>query len=232
MTFAPLFLLLSLQANPTVDALLLDLETRSAYEARWTPAMVRVVYRPPPSPMEDQTLTPPLEMAGFLLAEGPEGTPTVIAPARRLEGVDTVEVHFSSGAKSAGKVQWPKDGRDVPLVRVHLNRVPKGARALSWAAADRVVLGRRAWVIERAPGKGPGGEPMNPVLVDTSIGPAVEPPLERFLSAKLMQADGLPLLDVDGKILCAIYRSSPVDPKVAYCTPGEWAFDLPTKEVE
>lgn len=232
MTLAHLLVLLSILANPSVGSLLLDLETRSAYEQRWTPAMVQVIYRPPASLLEDQTLTAPLEMAGFLLAEHPDGPPTVVAPARRLESVTTVQVRFASGATSPGRVLWPTDGRDVPLARIRVDRVPKTTRALTWAPSERLVLGRRAWVIERAPGKGPQGQPLDPVLVDTSIGPAVEPPLERFLSAKLMQADGLPLLDVDGTVLCAIYRSSPIDPKVGYCTPGEWAFDLPEKDDE
>ena len=216
-------------APPTVDALLLDIETRTAYEAAWINAMVRISYRPPASPLEDQALTPPMEISAFLLREDETSVPVVLAPARRLTGVTEVKVHFANREPLTGVIERPTDGRDAPLVRVRLQELPVSTLALRWAPSDRVVLGRRAWVIERPRGRGPLGELLDPVLVNTSIGPAVEPPLERFMSARLRAVDGLPLLDVDGTVLCAVFRPSPVDPTVAYCTPREWAFEVPKK---
>ncbi len=232
MTFVTLLWTLSLVGAPSVDALLLDIETRDRYEARWSHGMVTVVYRPPASPLEDQDMTPPMEVRGFLM-EGSEGTPAwVAAPSRRLEGLSRAEVHLPSGQVLGATIEWPQDGRDAPLVRLRLHGAAPDLRGLQWAPEERVLKGRRAWVIERPKGRGPTGERMDPVLVDTSIGAAVEPPLQRFWSARLREADGTPLLDVDGSVLCAIFRPSPVDPAVAYCATREWAFAVPKRETE
>ena len=223
---------LVLLATPSVDALLLDMETRDAFEGRWSSAIVTVVYRPPASPLEDPSMTPPLEVTGFVLA-GPEGAGmSVVAPARRLDGLTNVQVRYASGETVSATVRWPGDERDVPLVYITPANVPEGVRSLRWAEEERIVVGRRAWVIERPKGQGPTGRPMDPVLVDTSIGPPVEPPLERFSSARLREADGSPLLDVDGRVLCALFRASPVNPEIAYCASGKWAFEQPERPSE
>lgn len=229
MAILSLLLKLVLFSTPSVDALLLDMETRDAFESRWSSAMVTVIYRPPASPLEDPSMTPPLEVSGFVLRGGDEEALWAAAPARRLSGIDTVAVRFGDGHVGAGAIEWPDDGRDAPLVRIRLTSAPPGVMALRWADEKRVVLGRRAWVIERPKGSGPTGEPMDPVLVDTSVGPPVEPPLERFWSARLREADGVPLLDTDGRVLCALFRPSPVEPTVAYCVTGQWAFDVPKR---
>lgn len=230
MSLVSMLLKLALLATPSVDALLLDMEVRDTFKGRWSTAMVSVIYRPPASPLEDQSMTPPLEVNGFALAGGDPESPWVAAPASRLAGVETVSVRYVTGRVVPGIIEWPEDGRDAPLVRIRVSPLPPGVKALRWADEKRVVLGRRAWVIERPKGRGPTGELMDPVLVDTSIGPLVEPPLERFWSARLREADGMPLLDSDGSVLCALYRTSPVDVTVAYCTTSEWAFEVPKRE--
>ncbi len=230
MALLTLLLQLTAMATPSVDSLLLDMETRDAFEAHWSSAIVSVIYRPPASPMEDQSMSPPLEVTGFLVDGESEKASWVAAPARRLEGLEAVEVRLASGTTIRGKVEWPGDGRDAPLVRIRLAQHAQQSRHLQWADEERLTVGRRAWVIERPKGRGPTGQAMDPVLVDTSIGPQVEPPLQRFWSARLREADGAPLLDVDGRVLCVIFRSSPVDPTVAYCATSSWAFDVPKRD--
>ena len=40
------------------------------------------------------------------------------------------------------------------------------------------------------------------------------------------------MLDVDGRVLCALFRSSPVNPEVTYCASGKWAFEQPEQTSE
>ena len=224
-----MLLKLALLATPSVDALLLDMETRDTFESQWSPAIVSVIYRPPARLLEDQSMTKPLEVNGFVLEGSAGEDPWIAAPAKRLEGVVNVKVRYANGREATGAVEWPTDGRDAPLVRIRVSPLPPGVRTLRWADEERIVLGRRAWIIERPKGRGPTGEFMESVLIDTEIGPLVEFPLERFWSARLRESEGMPLLDNDGGVLCVIFRTSPVDVTVAYCATSKWAFDVPKR---
>ena len=169
MDLLTLLLKLVLLTTPSVDSLLLDMETRDAFEGRWSTAMVTVVYRPPVSPLEDPSMTPP-RGHGFLLAGPKDAEMSVAAPARRLEGLTDVRVRYASGETVSATVPGPAMSATCRLCTSPA-RVPKGARGLRWADEERIVVGRRAWVIERPKGRGPTGDPWTPSWWTPRSGP-------------------------------------------------------------
>ena len=209
--------------GPTPGELLLDLDVRAEFLATMAPQHLRIAYVPVQSGDIDPAFTPKLEV-GAVLTTGPGGTPTLLAPTARVVGATHVEIVLPDGRSGAGQVVLPAgvELRDLPLavVRPRDPALLADRAPLAWAPAEGVIDGARAWMVERAPVRGPDGELAAPVLVDTVLGRAVEAPLERLRYAGVRQAEGLPLLDASGRVLCIIYRGvRGTDPPLSLCAP-------------
>ncbi len=213
---------------PTPGELLLDLDVRTEFVETVAPRHLRVAYLPPQLGDVDPAFTPRLEVHA-VLTSGPDGEPVLFAPAARVAGATALEVLLPDGRSTPAEVVLPAgDGlHDLPLavIRVHDASMLSGLVPMGWAPDEGVADGARAWLVERAPVRGPDGELPAPVLVDLVLGPRVEHPLERFRYASVRHAEGLPLLDAGGRVLCIIYRGvRGTDPPLSLCAPREAAL--------
>ncbi|MEZ4266959.1 MAG: hypothetical protein R3F39_11315 [Myxococcota bacterium] len=208
----------SAAATVNPGTLLVSMEAREAYLARWEGSMAVVRYTPPAETDDDPDFRPWHEVAGAVVELG--GPVSVVAPLLALRGVDEVEVRFRDGRSSPARVLQPKGDHDaIPLVRLELRdpTVLKGRLVLGWADADSLVSGAYGWTIESADFRPPDGSEAPPVLVDAAVGEPVEWPLDRLHYIGLARADGRPILDADGKILCIVYRQVPGMERTSLC---------------
>lgn len=209
--------------NP--GTLMISMEAREEYLARWEGAIAAVRFTPPAEMNSDPDFRPWHEVTGAVVDLG--GQASVIAPLLALRGVDTVEVRFRDGRVSAAHVQQPKRDRDaIPLVRLILSdpTVLQGRPKLAWAGPDEATPGTAGWTVESAEFRPPDGSEPPPVLVDTAVGDPVEWPLDRLNYVSLARADGRPVLDADGRILCVVYRQVPGTERTSLCVGRDYAL--------
>lgn len=212
----------------TPAELLLDMDVREQFLATTAPSHAEVSWRLAGDEHIDDDSTPRLHLPAALVA-GPDGQPTLLVPLANFAGARDIEVSFPGGARTAARLALPEGvpARDVPLARL----VPEdpaalaGRPVLTWAPGEAVVTGARGWVLERAEFRGPNGELARPVLVDTVLGAALPHPLQALRHVALRQAEGLPVLDADGRVLCVVYRSRSADPPSSICAPRGPALD-------
>lgn len=209
-------------AAPSVapGELLLDYDVRGAYVAQWSPAHLLIQYRAPTGALADRDMQPLLETPGVLI-EGARG-PEILAAAAVLAGVARVDVFTRDGRQVGAHVVAPASPQDAAAVRI----VPDSTRAfdglpvLMWAPTERVQVNARAWMLEEVGMRGPDGELFPPVLVDTVLGGPVEAPLSHLWAVAVRLAEGRPLLDHEGRVLCFIFRTSGTG-DASLCAPRE-----------
>jgi hypothetical protein len=215
----------SLAAAVNPGTLLISVEARDAYLERWEGAMAAVRFTPPSEEDSDPDFRPWHEVGGTVVDLG--GVATVIAPSLALRGVGRVEVRFRDGRSSPASVEQPVGDRDAtPMVRLTLAdpTALKKRPVLTWAGRDEVVPGAVGWMIEPANFRPPDGSEPPHVLVDTGVGAAVEWPLDRLNYVSVERADGRPVLDADGRVLCIVYRQVPGVERSSLCVSGQDAL--------
>lgn len=215
----------SLVGGVNPGALLISIDARAEFRERWDDALVTVRFAPPSSLGDDADFRPWHEVSGAVVRW--EGHAVVVAPLMDLRGARDIEVRFRDGQRSAATPRWPERDEDkIPLVRLDLQRpeVLEGRKVLEWAEPEAVVPGAVGWVLEEAGFHPPDGSPPPSVLVDSGLGEAVEWPLDRLFYVALARADGRPLLDADGRILCVVYRQVPGTERTSLCAPREVAL--------
>ena len=197
----------------------LQVEGRNGFIADRSTALVSVSYVEEGGELLDPEYTPRTEVRG-LVTIGKDGSKTVQAPYGALLKARDLKVHFRSGRAVAGELVQPDAPMAATLVEVKL---PPGsleeARGLRWATHEEPITNRTAWIIESTPGLEVGG-PSKQVLVDTFVGPPVEPPLAHLHYVEVRRAVGLPLLDEQGDILCVVFRVSDLHKDRSLCVPG------------
>lgn len=208
---------------------MVSMEAREEYLARWEGAVAAVRFEPPSEMDSDPDFRPWHEVAGAVVEL--EGQAAVVAPLLALRGVDQVEVRFRDGRISPARVLHPKRDRDkIPLVRLALTdaTVLQGRPKLAWAEPEDAAPGTPGWTVESADFRPPDGSAPPPVLVDTAVGDAVEWPLDRLNYVTLARADGRPVLDADGRILCIVYRQVPGTERSSLCVGRDFALKAVT----
>ncbi len=226
---AAVWILGSAVAAVNPGTLMISMEARQEYLARWEGAIAAVRFTPPAELDSDPDFRPWHEVAGVVVEL--EGHASVVAPLLALRGVDTVEVRFRDGRVSPARVQHPKGDRDaIPLVRLILSdpTVLRGRPTLAWADPDDATPGTAGWTVESADFRPPDGSEPPPVLVDTAVGDAVEWPLDRLNYVGLARADGRPVLNADGRILCVVYRQVPGTERTSLCVGRDFALKAVT----
>ena len=216
---------------PTPEKLLLDAHVRQAFVARWAPAFVRVRFRAPTLPGQDEGFMPLQEVLGVVV-QGPGGASSVLAPEGRLAGVASATLTMTDGAVVAATVVHPSDLDELPLARLQpLDASALASRlALAWAPEDALVPGVRGWGIEWPAGVLRGADPPPPTLVDTELTEKVEYPLERFWYVPVRQADGMALLDASGRLLCVVFRQVPGAERLSLCAPRATVAEVPERD--
>ncbi|MGM0575729.1 MAG: hypothetical protein ACQEXJ_08385 [Myxococcota bacterium] len=218
----------ALGSTAAPEALLVEVEARRAFAQRWEPAHATVTYSPPADKLSDPDFRPRLETHAVLV-EGPEGDATLAGPASHLARATDVEVEFGDGRETRARVASEDVDDDTPLVHLEVEDPDAlvGRHTLRWAPADALEEDRRAWMLERPNVRGPDGEMLRPVLVDTALGPKVAHPLGRFRHAPVRDAEGLALLDAEGRVLCVVFRRVPGAEQRSLCTPEDAAWSAP-----
>lgn len=219
-----------LTAAPTPGELLLSLEARSAYAERWSGAVVELRFRAVPEGA-DAELTP-WQRALATRVASPEGV-RLLAPEHILARADEVQVLPDDGPPIPLKLEHPEDRLEVPLAVLTLTDPKDTARfakrpALAWHK-DEVAPGTRVWGFELVYQRLPDGERRAPVLVDADLGSPVEYPLERFFYVGVKNADGMPLLNARGELVCVVFRQVPGTTR-SLCTPQAAALTVPARE--
>ncbi|MEC9071726.1 MAG: hypothetical protein VX938_05065, partial [Myxococcota bacterium] len=166
---------------------------------------------------------------GGFVAQGSDGVPAIYTAGRFVDRATRLWARFGDGHRLDVRVRPGADPWDRTVVEL-IPVIPAalvGRPALQWAAHKEPLAGMAGWVIETVPGLTPGAAPGR-VLVDTIIGNPVEPPLGHLNYVALTRAEGLPVLDETGAVLCVVFRPSPVHEGLSLCAPGESGGAPPT----
>lgn len=199
--------------------LLLSHAVQKTFLDRWSPSFVRVHYDLPLLPAQDERFRQRRMTLGTVIA-GPEGT-RLWAPTQRLQGITEVSVEWADGTRAKATVQPPEDPNNSPLVLLKLKdtkSLPKFA-PLVWSAEESPSPGVFLWAIEWPIAHQLPNVDARPVLIRTSLGPSIEPPLQRFFYVNLSRADGLALLTSAGEVACILFRPVPGHAKRSLCAP-------------
>jgi hypothetical protein len=211
-------------ASPTPAELLLQGEQRGEFLATWAPAFPRLVFEPARGEFASRDLRLAARTLAALVRQA-DGSLAVLAPAHRLRGVQEVTLEWPDGLRVRARVDPPNDADHTPAARL----VPDDPAllqtrvALEWAdqsglaAAEAAEEGtRQVWAVEWA---GRSSEAWRPTLVHAQLLGSVEPPLERFRYATVEAADGLALLDHQGRLRCFVFRGVPLLRQRSLCAP-------------
>ncbi len=216
-------------SSVTPRELLLDLEARKAYVAEHRSSLVLVRFKERPIGRRAARFQPDLTTNGVLV--GKPGHLRVLAPDHRLRHADGIRLVFDGGEEVPVTARFGEDKLETPLVELTLSH-PLGEESqkkleryepLRWAPDESVEDGRRGWVLELPLWRSRRGR-VSPVLVDTALGDKVEYPLERLRYIQLKDADGVGVLDVEGRLLCVVFRAVPGTAS-SLCAPRQAALE-------
>jgi hypothetical protein len=218
--------------DPLGSDLVLDGPRLDTFVKKHAPALLRVGYEAPLRPGQDARFRTLQETFAVAVTDG-DGQPVILAPAHRLRGVRRATLRLGSGTRFAVAVQPSDTPDEVPFVRLSILEapIPEGLMTLTWAADASVAEGRQGWLLEAPLNSGEMRGAASPVVARATLGHAVEPPLERFVYVSARRADGLPVLDGQGRVLCVVFREVPGVEGTSLCAPRAIAlsprFDRP-----
>jgi hypothetical protein len=212
-------LILSLMGAPSTRSLLLDIQAQEDFVQTHAPNFVRIHFKPPLAKEVESSFQQEIVILGTVTRA--QGETVILAPAYRLRGVLEVNVEFADGSFLIAAVKHRRDEDAIPFIKV----IPKKPEALAkkkplkWAQNSEPTPGRLLWAIEWPLGQQLPNSKARPILIRTTLGERVEPPLDRFYYAAIGRSDGLALLNQDGAIQCLIFRAVPGLKNKSICAP-------------
>ena len=216
--------ILSLIGAPTPRDLLLDIQEQAKFVTKHAPAFLRIHYKQPMAEELDRTFQPTSRVLGALVDVG--GEARVLVPTHRVSGVKRADIELSDGRRVPGIFDLENASESAPF-QILAPRDPdvmKGVSALKWTKKASPPEGLMLWAIEWPLGQQLPNSTAQPILIRTSLGSPVEPPLERFFYVALGGADGLALVDHEGFVQCLVFRSVPGIQAKSLCAPENAIF--------
>ena len=192
---------------------------QAAFVRDHAPGFVRIHYTPPMPTEVDQRFQPKHTALGALVEI--EGKARVLAPSHRIAGVEKAELELADGRRVSGAFAPAIATASIPFQEFKTEREDalKGVKTLKWTDGKPPEEGTLLWAIEWPLGQQLPNSRAQPILIRTSAGVSVEPPLERFLYVGLGRADGLALLNHEGLVQCLVFRSVPGIENKSLCAP-------------
>ena len=212
-------LFLSLLAAPTPRDLLLDVQAQAAFVSEHADGFVRIHYTPPMPTEVDQRFQPKHTALGALVEI--EGKARVLAPTHRVAGVEQAELELADGRRVSGSFNPADASSAIPFQEFKADKEDalKGVKTLKWTDGKPPEEGALLWALEWPLGQQLPNSRAQPILIRTTAGVSVEPPLERFRYVALGRADGLALLNHEGLVQCLVFRAVPGIENKSLCAP-------------
>lgn len=203
-----------------------------AFAKKHAPALLSVRYLAPLRPGQDARFQTPQKVHAVAVTDR-DGRGVILAPAHRMRGVRQATLRLGSGEEFVVEVQPSETPDEVPFVRLSVVDGPSPERlmTLQWAPDDVITDGRQGWLLEVGHNAGELRGEALPVVARATLGRTVESPLERFRYVSARSADGLPVLDGQGRVLCVVFRAVTGVDGTSLCAPRAVAlnprFDRP-----
>jgi hypothetical protein len=212
-------LILSLIGAPSTRSLLLDIHAQEEFVQTYAPNFVRIHFKPPLAKEVDRSFQQAIVVLGTVTRA--QGETVILAPTYRLGGVQEVNVEFADGSFLSAAVEHRPTEEGIPFVKVIPKKpgVLEKAKPLKWAQTSKPTPGRLLWAIEWPLGQQLPDSKARPILIRTTLGERVEPPLDRFHYAAIGRSDGLALLNQKGEIQCLVFRAVPGLKNKSLCAP-------------